>query len=87
MVGFPLRFSQVDVFACVPLLADPLAVIHDGDRLTDRVTGSLPASPNGSSPRVGCPARMSRARAADATATGASTSPPPRGRSGSVVTP
>jgi len=29
------RFSQLDVFTAVPLLGNPLAVVHDGDGLSD----------------------------------------------------
>src|SRR5512139_2068315 len=31
----PRRFSQIDVFTAVPLLGNPLAVVHDGSGLSD----------------------------------------------------
>jgi PhzF family phenazine biosynthesis protein len=37
----PRRFSQVDVFTAVPLLGNPLAVVHDASGLSDAEMASL----------------------------------------------
>lgn len=36
-----MRFSQVDVFTTVPLLGNPLAVVHDGDGLSDEQMAAM----------------------------------------------
>ncbi|HSW21881.1 MAG TPA: PhzF family phenazine biosynthesis protein [Burkholderiaceae bacterium] len=37
----PRRFSQLDVFTAVPLLGNPLAVVHDGSGLSDAQMASF----------------------------------------------
>ena len=37
----PRRFSQLDVFSAVPLLGNPLAVVHDGSGLSDAQMASF----------------------------------------------